>query len=114
VVAVEPAKAAVLSGHAASAHPIQGLGAGFVPRVLERALIDEVVAVDEEEAVDAARRLARGDGLLVGISSGAALAAALRVAGRPENRGRRIGVILPDLGERYLSTPYFRALGHRS
>jgi cysteine synthase len=110
VIAVEPAGAAVLSGHSPGAHAIQGLGAGFVPRVLDRTLLDEIMAIEEEEAVDAARRLAREDGLLVGISSGAALAAALRVASRAENRGRRIGVVLPDFGERYVSTPYFRAL----
>ena len=110
VVAVEPRKAAVLSGQKPGAHGLQGLGAGFIPRVLDRTLVDEVLAVDEDEAIEAARTLARHEGLLVGISSGAALAAAIQVAARP-GPPRRIAVVLPDLAERYASTPYFRALG---
>ncbi len=110
VVAVEPTGAAVLSGAPAGFHSIQGLGAGFVPRVLDRALLDEVVAIDEEAAVAAARRLAREEGLLVGISSGAAVAAVLQLAARPELRGKRVVVVLPDRGDRYVSTPYFRAV----
>jgi cysteine synthase len=114
VVAVEPAQAAVLSGGAPGPHGLQGIGAGFVPRVLDRSVIDEVIAVDEAAATEAARRLARHEGLLVGISSGAALAAAFKVAAQPQHRGHRVAVILPDLGERYLSTSYIRALGHRT
>jgi cysteine synthase len=109
-VGVEPAGAAVLSGGTAGPHHIQGIGAGFVPKVLERDKIDEVVAVSEDEALDAARRLARSDGVLAGISSGAAMAALLRVAERPEFAGRRFVVMLPDTGERYVSTSLFRAL----
>jgi cysteine synthase A len=108
VVAVEPAAAAVLSGGVAGQHAIQGIGAGFVPRVLDRAVIDEVVAVDDAEAMEAARRLAREDGVLAGISSGAALAAVARLAQRAEFAGRRFVVVLPDGGERYLSTALFR------
>ena len=109
-IAVEPAAAAVLSGKAPTHHRIQGIGAGFVPGVLDRSLIDEVIAVDEDEALEASRRLARQEGLLVGISSGAALAAVIKLAARPDSQGRRVGVVLPDLGERYISTPYFREL----
>jgi cysteine synthase A len=108
VVAVEPAAAAVLSGGVAGQHAIQGIGAGFVPRVLDRAVIDEVVAVDDAEAMEAARRLAREDGVLAGISSGAALAAVARLAQRAEFAGRRFVVVLPDGGELYLSTALFR------
>ena len=107
VVAVEPASSAVLSGRAAGPHKIQGIGAGFVPPVLNRAIIDEVVAVDDEDALDTARRAARLEGALVGISCGAALWAAIEVAGRPESQGKRIAVVLPDSGERYVSTPFF-------
>ena len=107
LVAVEPARSAVLSGGSAGPHGIQGIGAGFIPPVLDRSLLDEVVAVTEEEAFAAARRLAREEGILGGISSGAALHAALRVAGRRESEGRLIVVILPDTGERYLSTGLF-------
>jgi cysteine synthase A len=110
VVAVEPAKAAVLSGHAPSNHLIQGIGAGFVPPILNRAVIDEVVAVSEDEAFACARKLAREEGLLCGISSGAALAAALAVAERPVFAGKLIVVVLPDSGERYVSTPLFTEL----
>jgi cysteine synthase A len=110
VVAVEPAKAAVLSGHAPSNHLIQGIGAGFVPPILNRSVIDEILAVSEDEAFACARRLAREEGLLCGISSGAALAAALAVAERPAMAGKMIVVVLPDSGERYVSTPLFTEL----
>jgi cysteine synthase A len=107
VVAVEPASSAVLSGRSPGPHKIQGIGAGFVPPVLNRAIIDEVVAVDDEDAIDTARRAARLEGALVGISCGAALWAAIEIARRPESRGARIAVVLPDSGERYISTPFF-------
>ncbi len=107
IVAVEPHASAVLSGGTAGAHGIQGIGAGFVPATLDPSLIDEVITCTEEEAYTAAATLARTDGVLVGISSGAALAAAKRLAERPENRGRRIVVLLPDTGNRYLSTDLF-------
>jgi cysteine synthase A len=110
VVGVEPEGAAVLSGRPARNHYIQGIGAGFVPKVLDRSLIDEVVAVSEEEALAQARRLARGDGVLAGISSGAALAAVVRLSERPPLRGKRFVVVLPDTGERYVSTQLFSAL----
>jgi cysteine synthase A len=107
VVAVEPLSSAVLSGRAPGPHKIQGIGAGFVPPVLNREIIDEVVAVDDEDALDTARRAARLEGALVGISCGAALWAALEIGARPESQGRRIAVVLPDSGERYVSTPFF-------
>jgi cysteine synthase A len=107
VVAVEPAASPLLSGGKAAPHKIQGIGANFIPDNLERALIDEVVHVTEEEAYAAARTLARTEGILVGISSGAALHAASLIAKRPVARGKVIAVILPDAGDRYLSTPLF-------
>ena len=110
VIAVEPAKAAVLSGARAGNHMIQGIGAGFIPQVLNREVLDEVIAVTEDEAMEAARRLAREEGILAGISSGAALAAALTVARRPESAGKVIVVMLPDTGERYVSTPLFNEM----
>ncbi len=105
VVAVEPSKCAVLSGGAPSHHLIQGIGAGFVPPILNRAVVDEVIAVSEDDAFSHARRLAREEGVSVGISSGAALVAALVVAGRPAMKGKLIVVMLPDGGERYVTTP---------
>src|SRR5437764_1128022 len=107
LVAVEPAASAVLSGGPPGPHKIQGIGAGFVPQVLDRELLDEVIAVDDEDAIETARMVARQEGILTGISGGAALWAALTVAGRPESRGARIAVVLPDSGERYVSTPFF-------
>jgi len=107
VVAVEPASSAVLSGRSPGPHKIQGIGAGFVPPVLNREVIDEVVAVDDEDAIETARRVARTEGALVGISGGAALWAALEIGRRPQLRGKRIVVVLPDSGERYVSTPFF-------
>ena len=107
VVGIEPASSAVLSGGAAGAHGLQGIGAGFVPAVLDASLLDEILSVTEEEAYAAARLLARREGVLAGISSGAALHAAMEVAKRPENAGKTIVVLLPDTGDRYLSTPLF-------
>jgi len=107
VVAVEPAESPVLSGGRAGPHKIQGIGAGFVPDVLRKELIDEVVQVTSDEAFATTRRLAREEGILCGGSSGAAVAAALRIAARPEARGKTIVAILPDTGERYLSTALF-------
>jgi len=107
VVAVEPASSAVLSGRSPGPHRIQGIGAGFVPPVLNRSIIDEVVAVDDEDALQTARRAARTEGALLGISCGAALWAAIEIGRRPDSRGRRIAVVLPDSGERYVSAPFF-------
>ena len=107
VVAVEPRSSAVLSGGMPGPHKIQGIGAGFVPAVLNRDVLDEVIAVSDEDAIETARTLARREGVLAGISCGAAVWAALEVARRPESRGARIATILPDSGERYVSTPFF-------
>ena len=110
MVAVEPAASPVLSGGQKGPHPIQGIGAGFVPLILDTDIVDEIITVGNEDAFILARRAAREEGLLVGISSGAALWAALEVAGRPENTGKLIVVVLPDFGERYLSTALFEGL----
>ncbi len=107
VVAVEPASSAVLSGRAPGAHKIQGIGAGFVPPVLDLDVVDEVIPVSDEDAIESARLAARLEGALVGLSCGAALCAARQVAARPESQGKRIAVVLPDSGERYVSTPFF-------
>jgi cysteine synthase A len=107
IVAVEPSASPVLSGGSPGPHKIQGIGAGFVPRVLNRDVIDEIVTVGDEAAIETARRLSRREGVLAGMSCGAAMWAALELASRPELRGARIVVILPDSGERYVSTPFF-------
>jgi cysteine synthase A len=111
VVGVEPAASPVLSGGSSGRHRIQGIGAGFVPPVLDRTVIDEILTVTEDEAEAMTQRLAREEGILAGISSGAALSAALRVAARPGSAGKRVVVVFPDTGERYLSTDLFRAMG---
>jgi cysteine synthase A len=108
-IAVEPANSPVLSGGEPGSHKIQGIGAGFVPDVLRRDLIDEVIRVKDEDAIQTSRLLAKKEGLLVGISSGAATFAALQVAQRRENKNKLLIVILPDTGERYLSTLLFQS-----
>jgi cysteine synthase len=107
IVAVEPRNSAVLSGGTPGPHKIQGIGAGFIPKVLNLDLLDEVIAVDDEDAIETARLLARREGVLGGISCGAAVWASLQIASRPEFRSARVATILPDSGERYVSTPFF-------
>ena len=107
IVAVEPASSPVLSGGSAGPHKLQGIGAGFVPDNFDRSVVDEIYPVSNEEAFAAARELSAAEGLLVGITSGAALSAAIKVASREENEGKTIVVLLPDTGERYLSTELF-------
>jgi cysteine synthase len=109
-IAVEPTASAVISGGAPGRHPIQGIGAGFIPKNLDTSLVDDIVKVEGDISFEWARRLAREEGIMAGISSGAAMWAAAQVAARPEYRGKRIVVILPSLGERYLSTPLFEGL----
>ena len=107
VVAVEPEGSAVLSGKKPGPHKLQGIGAGFIPSILDTKIYDEVVAVPDDAAFEEGRALAHAEGILTGITSGAALWAAVQVASRPENRGKRIVVLLPDSGDRYLSTPLY-------
>ena len=107
VVAVEPATSAVLSGKPAGKHGLQGIGAGFVPKVLDPSVYDEIITVTDQDAYDTGRVLARREGILAGISSGAAAWAAIQLAKRPENAGKTIVALLPDTGDRYLSTPLF-------
>jgi cysteine synthase A len=111
IVAIEPKTSAVLSGGKPGRHAIQGIGAGFVPKVLDVSLIDEIIAVSDEDSMETARRMAKEEGILCGISSGAAVWAALQVAKRKESKGKTLVVILPSCGERYLSTPLFAHLG---
>ena len=108
IVAVEPKNSAVLSGDVAGAHGLQGIGAGFIPEVLNREVIDEIITVTEEDAYEMARLMGSQEGVLVGISSGAALYAAVKVASLSDNKGKTVVVLLPDTGDRYLSTPLFK------
>ena len=107
VVAVEPKSSAVISGRHPGPHKIQGIGAGFVPKVLNRDILDEIIPVDDEDALETARLVSRREGVLAGISAGAAVWAAIEVGCRPEFEGKRIVVVMPDSGERYVSTPFF-------
>ena len=108
MIAVEPASSPLLSKGVAGPHGLQGIGANFVPKVLNTEIYDEILPVTEEDAYAAGRQIGRTEGVLVGISSGAALWAAIQVAKRPENQGKKIVVLLPDTGDRYLSTPMFQ------
>ncbi len=107
IIAVEPDASAVLSGESPGTHAIQGLGAGFIPDIMDLDIIDEVIKVTEADAVNSTRQLARLEGIFAGISSGAAVSVALKIGRRPENKGKLIVVILPDIGDRYLSTDLF-------
>jgi cysteine synthase A len=111
IIAVEPQSSAVLSGRPPGPHRIQGIGSGFVPAVLNRDLLDEVIAVPDEAAIETARLAAAREGVLAGLSCGAALWGAMQVAARPESKGKRIAVVLPDSGERYISAPFFAPPG---
>jgi cysteine synthase A len=114
IVAVEPLSSAVLSGNAPGPHRIQGIGAGFVPAVLDRDLLDEVIACSDEDAIEVAHLAAAREGILAGVSCGAALWGALQVAQRPESKGKRIVTVLPDSGERYISAPFFAPRGDQA
>jgi cysteine synthase A len=114
IVAVEPLSSAVLSGNAPGPHRIQGIGAGFVPAVLDMTLVDEVIACSDEDAIELAHQAAAREGILAGVSCGAALWGALQVAQRPESKGKRIVTVLPDSGERYISAPFFAPRGDQA
>lgn len=113
VIAVEPASSPVLSGGEPGPHSIQGIGAGFIPKIMDLSIVDEIIPVENAAAFERAREVAKSDGLLVGISSGAAIDAAVKLAMRPENEGKRIVVLLPDGGERYLSTSLYKGNNER-